>query len=123
MQIGDHVAQFLEVVALEQRLAFDHDQHIELGRREPLRHLLVLMIFLGVGAKELAEGIIDLDAVDAKYRTDHHGEQDDAGQDRCADRDQADPLESEGDAGRPFDRAGQIGSVRVSLKHALSILS
>ena len=28
------VAQLLEIVARQQRLAFDHDQHVEFGRRE-----------------------------------------------------------------------------------------
>ena len=78
LQVGDEIAQLLEIVARQQRLALDHDQDVEFGRREALRLRLVLLVFLGVGAEQLAERIVDLDAVDAEDRAD---DQDD--QDRC----------------------------------------
>ena len=34
LQVGDEVAELLQVVARQQRLALDHDQHVEFGRRE-----------------------------------------------------------------------------------------
>jgi len=80
LQIGDHVAHFFEVVARQERLALDHDQHVELGRRKALGHRLVLLEILGVGAEQLAQGVVDLDALDAEHRGDHQREQNDDGQ-------------------------------------------
>ena len=82
LQVGDHVADLLEVVARQQRLAFDHDQHVEFGRREALGHGLVLLVVLGIGAEQLAERVVDLDAIDAEKRRDEQRHQHDAGQDR-----------------------------------------
>ena len=98
LQVGDHVADLLEIGTRHQRLAFDHDQHVEFGRREAFGDGLVLLVVLGIGAEQLAQRIVDLDALDAEDRRDHQGGQDDAGQDRRLDRDQPHALDPEGDA-------------------------
>ena len=90
LQVGDEVAQLLEIVARQQGLALDHDEDVEFARRESLGHLFVLVEFLGVGAEQLAQRIVDLDALDAEHRADDQHDQDDAGHDRRLDRDQAD---------------------------------
>ena len=97
LQVGDEVAQLLERVALEQRLALDHDQHVELARGEALRHLLVLLELGRVGAEQLAQRIVDLDALDAERGQDREDRHDDRGDDRKAQRDQPDPLDPEGE--------------------------
>ena len=98
LQVGDHVADLFEVLAGQQRLALDHDQHVEFGRREALGHGLVLLVVLGIGAEQLAQRVVDLDPVDPEDRGhDQHGENDHR-QDRRLDRDQAHALQSEGDA-------------------------
>ncbi len=66
LQVGDEVAQLLDRLARQQRLAFDHDQHVELARREAPRHLFVLPELGGVGAEQLAQRVVDLDALDAE---------------------------------------------------------
>jgi hypothetical protein len=71
LQIGDEIAQFLEIFALEQRLALDHDQHVEFDRREALGFRFVLAVFPGIGAEQLAERVVDLDAIDAEQRADN----------------------------------------------------
>ena len=98
LQVGDEVAQLFEVVARQQVLALDHDQDVELLRREFLRHLFVLVEFLGVGSEQLAQGVVDLDPVDAEDSADHQDREDDAGQDRRLHRNQAEPLQPERDA-------------------------
>ena len=70
LQVGDEIAQLFEIVARQQRLAFDHDQHVEFGRREALGFRFVLLVVLGIGAEQLAERIVDLDALDAEDRAD-----------------------------------------------------
>ena len=123
LQVGDHVAHLFEVVARKQRLALDHDQHVELGRREALRHRLVLLEVLGIGAEQLAQRIVDLDALDAEHGTDHQRQQNDDGDDRRLDRDQPHLLEPEGDAGsrlRLLDRFDVDVTFGVLVEHALS---
>ncbi len=122
LQIGDEIAQFLEVVARQQRLAFDHHQHVEFGRREALGLRFVLLVFLRIGAEQLTEGIVDLDALDAEHRADHERDQNDAGQDRRLNRNQPDSLQPKGDAGRCpcLDLLDMDLTVAVLFKHALS---
>ena len=98
LQVGDHVADLFEVLAGQQRLALDHDQHVEFGRREALGHGLVLLVVLGIGTEQLAQGVVDLDPVDAKDRSHDQRGENDHGQDRRLDRDQPHTLEPEGDA-------------------------
>src|SRR4029077_1842324 len=84
---------------------------------------LVLLVVLGIGAEQLAERVVDLDALDAENRSDDQRHQNDAGQNRRLDGDQPDALKSEGDAGtRPrlldlFDVDLTFG---VLVEHALS---
>ena len=56
------------------------------------------MEFLGVGPEQLAERVVDLDAVDAEHRPHHQDREDDARDDRRLHRDQAEPLQPERDA-------------------------
>ena len=92
---------FSSELALEQRLALDHDEHVEFARREALRHLLVLPEFRRVGAEQLAERIVDLDARDAEPRGDARTPATiSVTSERKAQRDEADPLEPERDAMR-----------------------
>jgi hypothetical protein len=98
LQVGDHVANLFEVFAGHQRLALDHDQHVEFGRREALGDGLVLLVVLRVGAEQLAQRVVDLDALDAEQRRHEQHDEDDHGYDRRLDRNQPHPLEPEGDA-------------------------
>ena len=100
LQVRDQVPDLLQVFPPQQSLAFDHDQHVEFGGGEALGDFLVLPVFLGVGTEQLAERIVDLDAIDAEHGADHHREQDDAGQDGRAHGDQAHALQAERDAYR-----------------------
>ena len=98
LQVGDHVADLLEVLARQQRLALDHDQHVEFGRREALGHRLVLLVVLGIGTEQLAQRVVDLDPVDPEDRSHHQHGQNDHRHDRRLDRDQPHALQPEGDA-------------------------
>ena len=120
LQVRDQVPDLFQVVPAQQRLALDHDQHVEFGGGEALGHLFVLPVFLGVGPEQLAERIVDLDALDAEHGTDHHREQDDAGQDGRAHGDQAHALQAECDAYRQLFRHFCISPDRLSLQHVLS---
>jgi len=81
-----------------------------------------LPVLPGIGAKQLAQRIVDLDAVDAEYRADDQREENDARQNRLLNGDQADPLQSEGDARhRPLlDFLDVNLSLGVLFEHALS---
>src|SRR5260370_15047861 len=111
-----------EVVAREQRCAFDHDQHVEFGRREALGLRFVLPVFPGIGPEQLTEGIVDLDALDTEDRADNQRNENDAGQDWRLNGDQPQSLQPEGDAGRrrPLDLLGMDLTVAVLFEHALS---
>ena len=93
LQIGDEVAELLDRLPRHQILALDHHQHVEFAGGEALGHLFVLPKFLGVGAKQLAQRVVDLDALDAEGRDDAKQRQDDGRNNRRAQRDQADPLQ------------------------------
>ena len=97
LQVGDEVANLLERLALEQRLAFDHDQHVVFGRREAARHLLELPELRRVRAEQLAQRIVDLQPADAERRRDAQDRQNDRGEDRRAQRNEADALDAERD--------------------------
>ena len=76
LNVGDKIAQLLQRRTRQQRLALDHDQHVELGRRKALGDLLVLAEFLGVRAEQLAQRVIDLDALEPEERADAKDQQD-----------------------------------------------
>ena len=123
LQVGDEIAQLFEVFALEQRLALDHHQHVEFDGRKALGLGLVLPVFLGIGPEQLAQRIVDLDAVDTEQRGDEQADENDAGQDRRLNGDQPQPLQPEGDAGarRPLlDLLDMNLAVAVLFEHALS---
>ena len=122
LQVGDEITQLLEVVARQQILALDHDEDVEFLGREFLGHLLVLVELLGVGAEELAQRVVDLDALDAEHRADHQQHQDDAGDDRCLHRNEAKPLYPERDAlgRRLLDQLDMDFIVAGLFEHALS---
>jgi hypothetical protein len=122
LQVGDEVAQFLQIVAREQVLAFDHGQDVEFLCREFLRHVFVLVEFLAVGAEQLAERVVDLDAVDAERGADEQNHEDDAGQDRRLHREQAEPRNPERDAfgRRLLDHLDMDFIVASFFEHALS---
>ena len=89
------------------------------------------MEFLGVGPKQLTKGIIDLDPVDAEDGADHQDREDDAGQDRCLHRDQAELFQPESNALRrrllhhlDVDFVVAVfSSMRLSSPHIGSILN
>ncbi len=122
LQVSDEIAQLLQVAPFQKGLALDHDENVELLRRELLRDLFVLAEFAGVGTEELRQRIVDLDAVDAENGADHQGKQDDAGHNRGADGDQPEPLQPEGDRGRRslLDLVDMNLILAVLFEHALS---
>lgn len=122
MQVGHEITQLLEIFPRKQRLAFDNDQHVEFGRWEALGFRFVLTVFLGIGPEQLAEGIVDLDPLDPEDRADNQRHENDAGQDRRLNRDQAYPFQSEGDArGWPLLYLLDVDlTVAVLFEHALS---
>ena len=123
LQVGDQIPQLLEIAARKQRFAFDHDQHIEFRCRKTLGLRFVLLVVLGIGAEQLAQRIVDLDALDAEDRTDDQGDENHAGQHRRPDRDQADALQPESDAQplwRLLDLVGMDLTVAVLFEHGLS---
>ena len=108
LKVGDEVAELLDRIPRHQVLALDHDQHVELGGGKALGHLFVLAELLGVGAEQLAERIVDLDTLDAERRGDAKQGQDDGGQDRSAEGNEADPLNAVGQIVQ-LARRGSIG--------------
>ena len=52
----------LDVVALQKRWTFDHHEDVVFVRREPTCDLLELLEFGRVGAEQLAERVVDVDA-------------------------------------------------------------
>ena len=122
MQIGDEITQLFEIFTRKQRLAFDDDEHVEFGRGEALGFGFVLSIFLGIGSEQLTEGIIDLDSLNAEDCTDDQRQENDAGQDRRLDRDQAYPFQPERNARRRplLDLLDVDLPVAVLFEHALS---
>ena len=101
LEIGDRVAQLRELVAVEQVLPLDDDQHVELARRETGGDLLVLLEFGRVGPEQLAQRIVDLEPVEAEHRADHQQGEDDRADDRGAQRDQPDALDPVGQRMQP----------------------
>ena len=73
-------------------------------------------------SKQLAEGIVDLDALDAEERADDQADENDAGQDRRLNRDQPDSLQPKSDAGRwpMLDLLDMNFTVAVLFEHTLS---
>jgi len=122
LQVGDHVAQLLEVLALKQRLALDHHQHVELGRGEALGDFLVLLVFDRVGTEQLAERIVDLDPLDAERRADAQQREDDARQHRRANADQPDPLQPECNARQLPARLVGVEIASIHIVHVVSVL-
>ena len=122
LQIGDEVAQLLQIPRASRFLPSTTTRTSNSLRREFLGHLFVLMEFLGVGAEQLAQRIVDLDAIDAEHRADHQDREDDAGQHRRLHRDQAKPLQPERDAfgRRLLDLLDMDFIVAGFFEHALS---
>src|SRR5437762_6568169 len=59
LQVRDEFTHSFEIFARKQRLAFDHDQHVEFSRGEALGFGFVLTVFLGIGPEQLAKRIVD----------------------------------------------------------------
>ena len=66
LKVGDEIAELLDRLPRHQVLALDHHQDVEFAGGEALGHLFVLPKLLGVGAKQLAQRVVDLDALDAE---------------------------------------------------------
>ncbi len=60
LQLGRQSGEGLELLALEQVVTFDDDEHVVLARGKALVDRLVAAEFLGVGAEQLGEEIVDL---------------------------------------------------------------
>src|ERR1700733_6330948 len=122
LQVGDKITELFEIVARKQIFALDHDEHVEFRRREAFDFRFILPVFAGVGAKELAQGIVDLDALDSENRTDDERHENDAGPDRRLNRNESDPFEPEGNtAHRPLlDFLDVDFTLAVLFEHALS---
>lgn len=95
LNVGDEIAQLFEIGARQQVLAFDDDQHVVLARREAPRHLLELLELRRVGAEQLAQRIIDLEAMGAGRRQPHQDQQDEPDGARKRERDQPDAFHTE----------------------------
>ena len=122
LQVGDEIAQLLERGAREQRLSFDHDQDVEFAGRKAPGLLLVLPELARVGAKQLAQRVVDLDALGAEKRGDDQPDKNETGKKRRAQREQADALQPERDAlgGRLLDHLDMDFIVADFFEHALS---
>src|SRR4029078_3540080 len=83
---------------------------------------LVLLVVLGVGAEQLAQRVIDLDALDAEDRQRHQCEKNEDGKDRRLDGDQPHALQPEGDtcSRRLLDLLDVDLTFGVLFEHALS---
>src|SRR5262249_7592469 len=92
LQIGDKVADFLDRLPRHQILALDDDQNVVFSRGKALGHLFVLVELLGLGAKQLAQRIVDLQVVDTQRGPNAEQRQNYGGQHRRPQWDQADPL-------------------------------
>ncbi len=110
LNVRDKIAKLLQRGARKQRLALDHHQHVEFGRREALGDLLVLAEFLGVRPEQLAQRVIDLDALETEEGADAKQQQDDHRRDRRPHRDQTQPLDAERNA---WQRAGRLRAARL----------
>ncbi len=122
LKVGDEVAQLFKVVARQQLLALDHDEHVEFGRGEAFDFQFVLPVFLGIGTEQLAQGIVDLDALDSENRADEEPDENNAGPDRSLDCDETDPFEPKGNACQRtlLDLLDVNFTLVVLFEHALS---
>jgi len=97
LKIDRERAQLLDRIQLQQRLAFDHDQHVVLARWKFVRNLLVLFEFHTIRAEQLAERIVDLDPFDAQKGRERQQRRDDYRHQRRAQRQESKPLDAERD--------------------------
>ena len=95
LKVGDQLAQLGQRLAIQQRLAFDDNEDVELARRKAAGDRFVLREFRRIGPKQLAERIVDPDAADAKRRGDAQPGQNQRDDPRKPQRDEANPLDAE----------------------------
>ena len=88
LQVRNEFTHSFEIFARKQRLAFDHDEHVEFRCGEALGFRFVLPVFLGIGPEQLAKRIVDFDSLDAEYRAHDQRGQNDARHDRRLNRNQ-----------------------------------
>jgi hypothetical protein len=108
LQVGDKVAQLRQRTPFEQRLSLDHDQDVELGRREAPRQSLILAKLRRLGAEQLAERVIHLDAHEPEDCRDRQQEESDCRHKRSTHRKQADALHAEREIGRLAKRRNRL---------------
>ena len=97
LEVGDEVAQALDRLPRQEGRPVDDHEDVELARREAVRDRLVLLEFGGVRPEQLAQRIIDLDALDAERRRNGKDENDDCPYRRMTQRQKADALGAEGE--------------------------
>ncbi len=68
LQVDDGAAEGFELLLLQEILALDHHQHVVFAGRKAAVDLLVAAEFLRVGAEQLGERIVDLEAREAPRR-------------------------------------------------------
>ncbi len=95
LDVGHEVAQLFERRALQQRLAFHDDEHVELAGREAVRQGLVLLELGRIGAEQLAERVVHLEPRQPEGRGDGQRRDHERRNERQAHGDEADPLQAE----------------------------
>ena len=95
LQVDRHVAQLFQRRALEQLVALDDHQHVEFVRREAVRDFDVIAVFRRVGAEQLAERIVDLQARETDGRADAQHDENEHRDELVAQRKEAHALDAE----------------------------
>ncbi len=95
LNVGDEIAQLFERIALQQPVALDHGENVELARWKLPRHLLILPELGSIRAEQLTERIIDLEPRDAKPRGDRESQRDNRNEPGKAQGNKAETLETE----------------------------
>src|SRR5690606_32757423 len=95
LEIYDGGAERLDLLPLEQTLALDHDQHVVLAGGKAAVNLLVAAELLRVGAKQLRQRVVHLEACEAEGGHHRRQKHDEEGQARPAEAEEAGALQAE----------------------------
>ena len=109
LHVGDEVAQLLDRLAGEQRLAAHHDQDVVFARREIARNLLELFERRILRPEQLAQRVVGLDALDSQDGQNGDRERGENRRRRRLERNERQALDSERDAARTARRLGGQG--------------
>ena len=117
LKLDREFAQVLQGRSLEQPIAFDNDQHVELVGGKAAGDLRVCFVFRGIGPEQLAERVVDLHARKADRRQRAKHDESERAQHPVRWRKEADPLNPQGQIARR-DGARRLDGVVVRRRMA-----